>query len=696
MRIATKSLRNITSYEAYHKRKPDISHLHEIGCRAFVLILNKHNPKIFQRSEEHILIGYGKDSKTYRCYHRTTHKVVESYHVAFIESKDEHDIPLRPGVIQGLDNEPDDIPNEVAANPNPPLEPDLHHTPNPNPGFSSTQATPLPNPTTIPPKPSTSTSSHIRRSSRAPRLSTRSAEASGVNQLSAVQRATAQSIASKARLDEQRHTRRHSRSASHDGTVDNHSPAPPVLDDLVEVAYKAADELSDAQAASVLEQLYGDGFEWGLSADIDVTNSPEEPCSLAEALASPDAPKWLAACNEELASIQDLKVFRLVPRNTATGRTMMDGKFVFRLKHDQHGNPVRWKARYVVKGYSAIYGIDYNETTAPTMRMETFQTVAHIAAVNGWVLHQVDIKTAFLRGALEPGEEVYMKQPKGFEAKGQEECIWELQKGLYGLPQAGRIWDKAMNQGMISLGFTRIKCEYCLYFRQTEAGTLLTGIHVDDFFLAASCLSQAATFKQQLASIWEISDLGDASFCVGIAIERDLTNRHIYLSQTALIDKILDSFNMIDCNPVSTPMEAGLILSRPSDTLSRQEELELNDLPYRRLVGLLMYLAIATRPDISFAICKLSQFMNYYRTVHWNAAKHVVRYLKGTRTLRLRLGGKNPTKLLGFSDASYACCPDSGKSIGAYCFSLGSGAISWASRKQKTVAQSTCDAEYIT
>ena len=260
--------------------------------------------------------------------------MVESYHVTFIESKDEYDVPLRPGIIQGLDDEPDDIPSEVAASPNPPLEPDLHHAPNPNPGFSSTQATPLPNPTTIPPTPSTSKSSHIRRSSRTSRLSTRSAEAFGVNQLSAVQCTTAQSIASKAHLDKQRHTHHHSRSASHDGTVENNPPAPPVLDDLVKIAYKAADELSDAQAASILEQPHGDGFEWGLSADIDVTNSPDEPCSLAEALTSPDAPKWLAACHEELSSIQDLKVFQLVPRNAATRRTIMDGKFVFRLKCD--------------------------------------------------------------------------------------------------------------------------------------------------------------------------------------------------------------------------------------------------------------------------------------------------------------------------------------------------------------------------
>jgi hypothetical protein len=90
------------------------------------------------------------------------------------------------------------------------------------------------------------------------------------------------------------------------------------LEDLIEVAYKAANELSDAQAPSILEQLYSDGFEWGLSTDVNVT-SLEEPCSLAEAMASSDAPKWLATCNEELESIKGLSVFRLVPQNVATG-----------------------------------------------------------------------------------------------------------------------------------------------------------------------------------------------------------------------------------------------------------------------------------------------------------------------------------------------------------------------------------------
>ena len=291
-----------------------------------------------------------------------------------------------------------------------------------------------------------------------------------------------------------------------------------------------------------------------------------------------------------------------------------------------------------------------------------------------------------------------MKQPKEFKVKGLEELIWELKKGLYGLPQGSRIWNKVMNKGMVNLGFTRIKCEYCLYYRKTVEGEVLTGIHVDDFALPATDDQVAHTFKGELASIWTISDLGEAKFCVGIAIERDLANRHIFLSQTALIDKVLAQFNMTNANPVSTPMESGLTLScHPTAPLTHEEELKLRDIPYHQLVGSLMYIAVGTRPNISLAIQKLSQFLSCYNLSHWAAAKHVLRYLKGTRTLKLRLGGTVPACIVGFSDVSHACNPDTGKSVGAYCFFLGSdsGVVSWCAKKQKTVAQSTCDAEYI-
>lgn len=171
--------------------------------------------------------------------------------------------------------------------------------------------------------------------------------------------------------------------------------------------------------------------------------------------------------------------------------------------------------------------------------METFRIIAHLAAVFGWELHQVDIVTAFLRGKLGEDNKVFLEQPEGFKEPGFEDHIWMLFRSIYGLPQASHVWNKTMHNGIISLGFTRVRCEYCLYFQKTESGVVLTGIHINDFLAAISSVMEVAKFKKELATLWEISDLGIAKFCVGIAIKRDLINRHIYLSQSALIDRIL-------------------------------------------------------------------------------------------------------------------------------------------------------------
>jgi hypothetical protein len=167
--------------------------------------------------------------------------------------------------------------------------------------------------------------------------------------------------------------------------------------------------------------------------------------------------------------------------------------------------------------------------------------------------------------------------------------------------------------------------------------------------------------------------------------------------QTPLIDHILAQFGMTDANPISTPMEASIILSKlPSTPITTQEELKLKAILYRHLIGHLMYLAITTWPDISLTITKLSQFQDCYHFLHWLAPKHVLCYLAITCILKLRLGGHVAADLVSFSDASYTCCPDTAHSIGAYCFSLGeSSIVSWCSWKQKTVAQSFYDAEYI-
>jgi hypothetical protein len=283
---------------------------------------------------------------------------------------------------------------------------------------------------------------------------------------------------------------------------------------------------------------------------------------------------------------------------------------------------------------------------------------------------------------------------------GKEDWVWCLQRGLYGMKQSGRIWNKTMHKAMLDWGFKRLHADPCIYYRVSSLGIVLSAVHVDDFLIVSSTPDASRAFKEELKSLWTISDLGEARFCVGIAISRNRADRTISISQTALIDRIIQQFGQADADPISTPMDPSVAqsLTRPSPSdapLSDTATYELARLPYRSLIGSLMYLAIGTRPDISFAVARLCQFLDCYRRAHWNAAVRVVRYLKGTRLLALTLGGNPDLELVGFSDSLYADCPDTARSTMGYCFSVGGAIFSWSSRRQKTVTNSSCEAEYI-
>lgn len=666
IRTHTRSLPpGVTPFERYFSRVPDLSNLREIGCKAFVLIQNTHNPKIYDRSVECVLIGYGPDSKTFRCYHRSTSKVISSYHVVFVEAHEAIPLALRardPSPAPVVPLPPDDLPADDAAPPTVPVPP------------IAPPAVPLPPPAAAAPP-------AIRCSSRIPVPSEKCAHFEGIARLSAVDSAVAASKLAGERSRAERLERIAARDAAPPAPLDRHTTVEGVPEE----------EEPEEECNSIEEALAG-------IADGPVNvEYPGDPNNLKEAYASPFADQWRAALADEFKSIKDLGVYKLVPRSSVpAGRRIMKGRPVFRLKRDENGNPVRFKARWVCKGYEAVFGQDYTHTSSPTMRMESFRVLLHIAAANNWELHQVDIKTAFLYGFLPDDEVCYMEQPSGFEEPGQADWVWELIKGLYGMKQGGRVWNKTMHSRLIQLGFTRLACEYCIYTRCSALGTILTGVHVDDFAIVASTTPAAVRFKEELQQEWQISDLGEARFCIGIAIERDRATCSIRISQTALIDKIISQFRLSDAYPVSAPMDPGLRLSCAHHSPKTAElKAEAAVLPYRALVGSLMYVAIGTRPDIMFAVQNLSQFLDCYGPIHWEAAKRVVRYLKGTRELRLTIGGRHAIALIGFTDADHGACLDSRRSVSGYCFSLGSGIISWCSRKQKTVSTSSCESEYV-
>ena len=302
--------------------------------------------------------------------------------------------------------------------------------------------------------------------------------------------------------------------------------------------------------------------------------SAHNPLSFGEACRSDDWPLWERALKEEFASIWAMNIYNLVPRDSVpVSWKVLQGKPVFWIKHDKHGMSMHFKAHWVLKGYEQVEGLDYNDTHSPTAHSESFHISLHIAVTMDWEIQNFNIKTAFLHGELSHNKACWMEQPTGFEEPGKEDHIWQLLKALYGMKQAGRVWNITLNDTMLAWGFIWLLCEYCVYYCNTDTGTIIAIVHVNNFLSLASSKEENEHFKAQLCKHWEISE-GDASFMLGMWIKCDHINCTISISQEAFIDKLLTEFNLTNATPYKVPMNPGLHLQQPSN-LTPAETIEL-------------------------------------------------------------------------------------------------------------------------
>lgn len=410
--------------------------------------------------------------------------------------------------------------------------------------------------------------------------------------------------------------------------------------------------------------------------------SMKEPTNFKEALECKDRNLWMEAMQEELEAIKENNTWELM--ELPKGRKAIGSKWVYKIKRDNKGEVLRYKARLVAKGFSQKFGIDYDEVFAPTVRSTTFRVLLSEAAAKGYIVKHFDVKTAFLNGKID--EEVYMKQPEGF-AEGDKVC--RLRKGLYGLKQAARQWNKEINRVLSHNGYTQSLWDQCLYFCKENNVVNYVLIHVDDILMAGNNQEMMEKLMENMNKHFELKDLGLVKHFLGIEIEKDSTGNFM-ISQERYIEDIIERTGMKEAKISVYPLDPGYEKTIKSEVLENNNE-------YQKLIGMLLYLSTNTRPDISASISILSQKIKNPSKNDLNEVKRVIRYLKGTKGLKLKLSSlKSCDKgLVAYSDANWAENRKDRKSNSGYIVMLNGGTVSWACRKQECVSLSSTEAEYI-
>jgi len=434
--------------------------------------------------------------------------------------------------------------------------------------------------------------------------------------------------------------------------------------------------------------------------EVYTTNTDDsDPVSYADAMSRPDASLWLKAMEEELVSINKndtWKLCELPPDRKAIGT-----KWVLKKKIEADGS-VRYKARIVAKGYAQVAELDYNDTYAPVVRIESVRVFLAIVAFFNLYMIQGDFVTAFLNSVADIT--LFLTQPEGFIHKRLRHHVLRLNKSLYGLKQAPRLWYMRLCEYIISLGYRVCDCDSSIYYNKTLRIIIL--VYVDDMLIAGPCKATCDKIYDQLNAKFPMKHLGSPRKFLGLRITRELST--ISIHQAPYIMSMLSRFQMTDCVPAQTPLDPSLPL-----LYANGNEKRCNQRLYQEIMGSLNHLAVYSRPDISFAVSRLSQFNKDPTETHLKAARHILRYLKHTMDLYITYGNAaslNPNAYSdngwlpewpdtidpqGFADADWGSDKNDYKSTTGYVFIINNGPVSWSSHKQSSVALSTYDAEYM-
>ena len=435
-------------------------------------------------------------------------------------------------------------------------------------------------------------------------------------------------------------------------------------------------------------------LEQALVTDNIISNSTD-PQSVKEALQGPLAAEWQAAMDLELQVIKSHGTFQeTLLQDLSPTTKVLGSKFVFKTK-TKDGVFDKYKARLVVHGHRQLPEVHYNPTEifSPVAAIQTGRCALAMAAARGWAIRHSDVQSAFVQAPLK--DTIYVKLPTGYPStndKGQE-IVYKLLTSLYGIRQAPRAWYELLHVTLLSLLFTVSKSDPCLYLRDigTDTATILC-IIVDDILELSPSEKILLDFETIFATKFVLSSVGNVSFWNGIKITYNQEQRLITLSQGAYIRLLLQRFGLEDCKPTTTPMDSSIRLTEEAPLLENTDAAV-----FMAIIGGLMYAACSTQPAIQYAVNQLAAYMSKPKTIHLQAAKHILRYLKGQEDLGLtyKFAISPGEVLITYSDSSWGGDIQNARSTtGTVCL-LNGAAILWQSHRQHTTALSSCEAEYM-
>ena len=450
-----------------------------------------------------------------------------------------------------------------------------------------------------------------------------------------------------------------------------------------------SDSLSDLLSSSLGVAL---DATLGLAAK---TSTPDLP-SAHDALNGPDADRYIEAMKKEIKQLEEKGTWLIVDRNSLPeGANVLPGTWAFRRKRSPDGTIKSYKARFCVRGDRQKEGVDFFDTYAPVVSWSTVRLLLTLSVIHDLETRQVDYTNAFVQADLHDDEHVYIELPDYFGSRDGENVVLKLKKSLYGLKQAPLRWFEWLRNGLIKRGFTQCVNEPCLF---SKNGVIIL-VYVDDCLFFGKNGQILDETIEDLKQEFDLKHEGDVGAFLGIDIVRNEDDGSFTLKQPYLIKKVLDTVGMSECSPARTPANT-VPLGRSED--SPEPKCEWN---YATVVGMLMYLASNSRPDIAFAVHQCARFAHKARAPHEQAVKRICRYLKGTAERGLILSPTDQKELIVncYVDADFAGLwgaedeqsPMCVKSRTGYVLTLNDCPLVWVSKLQTEIALSTMEAEYI-